>query len=49
MMERKDENSLFSEDELEVAGLGPADVVRDVLGVVHPAGEHLGHVSHESR
>ena len=38
---------LLLEDELEVAGLGPGHIVRDVLGVVHAPGEQLAHVAYE--
>ena len=38
---------LLLEDELEVAGLGPGHIVRDVLGVVHATGEQLAHVADE--
>ena len=38
---------LLLEHELEVAGLGPGHIVRDVLGVVHAPGEQLAHVADE--
>jgi hypothetical protein len=39
---------LFSEYELQVAGLGAGHIVRDVLGVVDSRREHFGQVRNKS-